>query len=546
MPGAVSVSADRLQIAPRAAGRRRAGPRRRWRGARGAGRSGCCGESPAYSTARAAGSGDDDHPSPGHRDEVVRRQPEHRVADGRPPPRSPRSVSRCSSISVTSGGVPDGRDAADREARVAPGRSRRRPLERLADERAPTCASSTRLAPLVTTSSGAPGLAQAEDERLGDLVHLAAHGARAASAAVRAGLPEVHDLVVERRARAAPPARAATLALSSSATIAVQRVARQSRHLGEVLDVVVGDVRGVLRERHGTEEAGDPQALARRRPAARAGSRCVAARARSKACRSSSKRLGAVVALARPRLRAEGREGRTVLGERCAAAGAGTRSVSTWSRWAMHLVEAPLALPRVGGGAGPRRGRPPTARRRPGGGLERGDQLGTAAAAPAPRSAWAGGRARARTSWICRRCSVSCSSVLRAYVSTVRAPRLGLTPSRCQPASSRPLQDARATWSRAEPKTRDERVARSLASSGGGRRLVEARAASRPACAAGAAGTCRGRPRRGGARPRRSTTRRAAAAAPPARACSRASSRAACRGGGGRSRARSARGPSSR
>ena len=145
------------------------------------------------------------------------------------------------------------------------------------------------------------GLAQAEDERLGDLVDAAAD--RAGGVGGRAGREPRSTTSWPRPSACRASCTRCTVALANSATLSLARRPRARRpNLGEVLDVVVGDVGGVLQQRDRAEEARDAGALAaRRRERAQEHERLGPCSLEGLAA-SSSKLLHAVIALPRPRL----------------------------------------------------------------------------------------------------------------------------------------------------------------------------------------------------------------------------------------------------
>src|SRR5918996_868227 len=181
--------------APRRSAGRPPAARGRWmRGTRRQGRRRECGESPAHFTVR-SWSGYRGDAAPRHRHEVVRGQPEDRVGvTGGGPDRG-----EAEQVLVDHGhqgpGVADRRHATDREAGFGEDEIGVGALERLPDERGDLA-----LVHAVRSAGDdeerAPGLPQAEHERLRDLVHAAANGARGVGGRPRRQA-QVHDLVPE-------------------------------------------------------------------------------------------------------------------------------------------------------------------------------------------------------------------------------------------------------------------------------------------------------------------------------------------------------------
>src|SRR5256712_3693412 len=121
---------------------------------------------------------------------------------------------------------------------------------------APSFTSSTRLAPLVSTSSGRL-LAPRRKTSDFTICPTSQPTAAAASADVRAACSSTTIVVVTPAAASASATRRALV--GSSATRGDDRAA--GAHLGEVLEVVVGHVRRVVREGERAEVAGEARAL---------------------------------------------------------------------------------------------------------------------------------------------------------------------------------------------------------------------------------------------------------------------------------------------
>src|SRR5947199_438835 len=121
---------------------------------------------------------------------------------------------------------------------------------------APSFASSTRLAPLVSTSSGRP-LSRRRNTSDFTICATSQPTAAAASADVRAACSRTTIVVATPAAASASATRRALAGSSATRGDDGAGVA----HLGEVLEVVVGFVRDVLRERERPEVAGEAWTL---------------------------------------------------------------------------------------------------------------------------------------------------------------------------------------------------------------------------------------------------------------------------------------------
>ena len=219
-------------------------------------------------------------------------------------------------------GVPDGRHAADGEAgrgahEVGIGLLSGSPTS------APTLASSTRLAPLVTTSSGRLEVAQTEHEGLADLVDAAADRAGGVGGRARRET-QIHDLVAQTQRLQgflhALHGRAGEL--RHAQLVRRPRARRPASAAGaRCRDRRCGwRTAGARSGRRSSRR----QPLARRRRAARAGTPASRPALARRPRASAAKAIHAVIALPRPRLGAEGDERRLRPRARCDAGAAGT------------------------------------------------------------------------------------------------------------------------------------------------------------------------------------------------------------------------------
>src|SRR6266404_2574656 len=163
---------------------------------------------------------------------------------------------RSSSTSVVSGaGCPSG--ATPPMAKPVCARTKSASARPMASpSSAPSFASSTRLAPLVSTSSGRP-LSRRRNTSDFTICPTSQPTAAAASADVRAACSRTTIVVATPAAASASATRRALAGSSATRGDDGAGVA----HLGEVLEVVVGFVRDVLRERERPEVAGEAWTL---------------------------------------------------------------------------------------------------------------------------------------------------------------------------------------------------------------------------------------------------------------------------------------------
>src|SRR5215813_8779782 len=172
---------------------------------------------------------------------------------------------------------------------------------------APTFASSTRFAPLAMTSSGRP-LSRRRNTSDFAIWPTSHPTAVAAAADVGTACSKTTIVVVTP---AAASASATRRALAGSSAMPGDDVAARS-HLSEVLEVVIGSMRGVLRQRDGPEVAGEAGLLTgagRQRDEKCEGLGARATKGREVALEAAL----AAIALARPGNRVEGLEARIVL-----------------------------------------------------------------------------------------------------------------------------------------------------------------------------------------------------------------------------------------